>query len=247
MSVEDAYELAQQAVETQAGFTPGDRAMWSRELVGKQIALSHPLLWKDRKDNVWRYAWEVPTINSGGMTFRVVMNAATGEVLHLRPTTFGDRCTPASFSGESAVAQPQNPLISQRYVWATMGSAVGAPFTDDAHKVSTYGYPEEVVYHGTQVQACGNDYVYYEVLPLTRDEFNRPFYSGASGSTNPASAAGDAMWFTYQTMGTLMSLGRNGWDGSGGRAAVVVDAHGAYGLGDRSYFQSDPSNIAPLH
>ncbi len=238
--------MAQGEAAVQPEFHAADRSTWTPDLVEGQIKAAKLLLWNDGMTASWRYAWEVPTLDAFGLGYRIVMDAGTGQVLELQPTAVDHTCSPSSNTNEAATANPQNPSILNRSLWATPASDRGAGFVAEAHRAPTYGVPDIQIFHGTDSPKC-NGNGWYELLPLPQGTDGKPLYDGASGNPYPGSVAGDAMWFTYETMQTLHNLGRNGWDGAGGNAPVVVDAHYPFWYHDAANFHRDADAYAPAN
>jgi len=242
----EAYNMAQEEAAVQPDFHPADRSTWTPDLVEGQIKAAKLLLWNDGMTASWRYAWEVPTLDAFGLGYRIVMDAGTGQVLELQPTAVDHTCSPSSNTNEAATANPQNPSILNRNLWATPASDRGPSFVAEAHRAPTYGVPDVQIFQGWDSPVC-NGNGWYQLLPLPQGSDGRPLYDGASRTTYPGSVAGDAMWFTYETMQTIHNLGRNGWDGSGGPAKVVVDAHYPVWYQDAANFTRVGDAYAPAN
>lgn len=84
----------------------------------------------------------------------------------------------------------------------------------------------------------------YTVMPLTTNANGNVAYAATTGggTTWRGNVAGDALNFTRDTMSSFSTLGRNGWNGSGGAAHVVVESNIIAGAG-RAFFVRQNSNV----
>ena len=229
-----AWEVAQTSVNTWPGFDPGDPVTWSSELISEQIAVTRLLLHPSGDGTSFRFEWRVPTLDRDRQPHAVTLDAATGEVLLVTSASLDGDCGPDETASVSAVADPQNPAVANRSLWATELTLLEqAPlprdqFQYEAHRPGTFNQiPEIELYMGYGAGLCsGKDIA---LVPI-KEVSGAPLYTDYTDPiVVPGKAAGDALYFTYLTMRTFKNtFNRYSYDNSGATARVVVDAENAW-------------------
>ncbi len=221
----EAYSAVQVGVQDWPGFLPGDPAEWSPSVVESDIARTRLLLHSTGDGRSFRYVWESPTRGDSGVVLIATLDAETGKLVSLEDQTAWSECSPnPNTTQDGALGEPQNQSMIIRWVWATEASDRGEDYTHEAHKKSSSNNPDIQVFMGTDDDACDwSGTQLYSLMPIKTIGY-WPKYDDYTSPTVPGRSGTDAMFFTYKTMATLKSWGRNSWNGSGGAAKIVVDA-----------------------
>lgn len=205
------------------------------ETVSLELAQNGQLFLEEDPAGTWRLVWHLPAQSHGGEPYPLVLDAATGQILRLVREVMDATCSPFTNQVVQALAYPQNPALSPRWLWATTAPDRAAPWTHEAHLPQTATRPGIEIYFailpgesGTAICSLICPNTAYGVLPLTSIT-GTPAYTDVAAETQvPGKEAGDALWNTYQTMNTFWALFRwKGFDGLGSPARVVVRFLGA--------------------
>lgn len=221
----NAVDRAVDRVQTQPNFRaepPG------RMTIGQRVWRSSNTKLKlvSTGPGTFRYAWFTYANDVHGEEHAVVLDAETAEVLAIGPLHRRSNCQPSPYQSVSAQGQPVRPDLRNAGVRRTLAANVTndrpTPYTREGFW--SVG-PRMSITQETTTQAfkcdqntTGAAYTLFPVVidgttPTYRDDGNwRGF------------AAGDALHNTKKTMEALALLGRNGWDGMGGDANIVLDS-----------------------
>lgn len=203
-----------------------------------------------QRNGEFRYVWKTGAIDDNGAEWSVLVDAQSARPV-VAMTHRLSNCGPSYPNAwETAIIRPSHPNwgpfeekegqatpIGDQFQWYST-SSYWAPFTHEA--VWTGGQtnvPNVVVYQqigngsisdpNTSPYKCqaGEGYS-YSLVPLRGDPFttgsNEPIYENDHGWLGRI--AGDALRFSRETMLAFASLNRNGWDGAGSQASVVIDS-----------------------
>ncbi len=238
----DAFERTQGALVTRPGFEAALWHGWPHEFVLQLQAHTELILVSDGDDNLFRFGWDVPTVDANGHPYHVLLDATTGEIVSVEDRLMDGVCGAQTGRPQvGAVGIPQNPNIAlqgNRNLWATT-TTERPGFTHEGHRLNGgAGVPELEVYYGTTSSAywCDDGTLYgllalnvvngyprfdnYIVNPPMLNNPNYPDYN-----LYPGKAAADAMWFTHVTMSRLNSspFNWNSYDGAGSIARNTVN------------------------
>lgn len=191
----------------------------------------------------FRYAFFTFANAANGVYYSVVIDAETEEILQISEVNPRSNCAPTA--GGQAVAAEGHPVRDdlrnagvRRSVNALTTTNRPSPFTHEGHWNNG---PAMSVWQETNTQAfkCNQSAATsYTLFPLLADgglvsyrfRTNHPEWNGY--------AAGDAIHHTNETMRAFADLGRNGWDGAGGDANVIIEST-RFGGADYAYFLID--------
>lgn len=226
----DAYDVTQEAVWRWPEFRPADRSMWSSDLVASQVEATHLWLESTGDGSHFRFVWFVPTLDLDEVPYSAWIDAASGELLSLasvQMTATSPSCAPKGTTQTSAVGLPQNSSMSNRSVWAGIGSNHDGFAYEGARLAADGTVPPIEIYMGSSETGyvCNATTKKYAMVPLNAQSGTVYYDNYTSPITVPGKAAGDAAHFTAETMRTLKSLGWYSYDGAGATARVVVDAN----------------------
>lgn len=180
-------------------------------------------------DGTFRSAYFTIGDSAEGEPYSVVLDAENRRLLSMTASNPSSNCTPTA--PESYVTAYSIPVRPELTNWRTMKANVGSrpgflAFTHEGVWLPAGG-PKMLVYFGTNdysYMCNGNGYTLYPLKIRPSLDCCTPVYDDYD--LYPAghfSAAGDALWNTYKTMGAFKALGRNGWDNLGGDAKIVVN------------------------
>ena len=206
-------------------------------------------------DGVFRPAYFTVAQDGNGEPYSVVLDAVNERLIAVAESNPGGNCSPSATNQVTAYGIPVRPEItSWRTMKANVATRYGANYTHEGLFVGSNAI-RHIVYHGTETSGwkcgAGASYTVHPVKvnstlsasPVYDDYNNYPDYTFGH-PTFFGRAAGDALWNTSRTMAMFKALGRNGWDGLGGDARIVVHAVG--GVADRGKWIYQSSSQAPL-
>jgi hypothetical protein len=256
--VADAYAAAVEAAARWPGFVPRDPAQLTRTTVEARQAASKLMLVSSGDGASFSFMWRVHLADRDGDSYIAFLDAGTGVLTSLdrANANSSQSCSPKTQNTRSAVGKPQNgdAGLLDRSIWATDESNHD-DFDCEGGRASGGGIPAIEIYFGTYEPGYVCDWpgAQYAMVPLQENEENPPKAEyedvdwGEWGEFHiPGRAAGDALWFTYQTMYTLYNdLGWESYDGNGAVARVTVED--SSGDTDDAFFMSseDDATYAP--
>ena len=251
--VADAYAAATEAATRWPGFVPRDPAQWAPTSADAQQAASKLLLVSSGDGASFSFMWQIHVADRDGNSYIALLDADTGVLASLgrANANSSQSCSPKTQNTRSAVGKPQNEDagLPDRSIWATDESNHD-DFDCEGGRPSGGGIPAIEIYFGTYESGYVCDWpdAQYAMVPLQEDEEETPLYENRTWGyySYPGRAAGDALWFTYQTMYTLYNnLGWYSYDDNGAVARVVVEDYS--GDHDEGFFMSlgDDATYAP--
>ena len=184
------------------------------------------------QDGISRLAYESVLEDGASLPYRVAVDAATEEILRIVPEFAAGNCqptTPVSISSATGVPLRSADGVPNR---ALSANATGGRPTwlsslrYEAYEPSQWNMPRVLTFQQTEDSAfvCGvSPAIPYTLFPL-RSSAGTPTYDDFGDGWRGREAA-DAIHHTVKTMEAFRTLGRNGWDGSGSDASIVVDAY----------------------
>ncbi|HEX6899886.1 MAG TPA: hypothetical protein VF789_09235 [Thermoanaerobaculia bacterium] len=231
-----AVDRALQRLRSHPGFRPGSSA----DLLPSQRAYrkANTRLKLVQSGDTFRYAYFTFANDERGVEHNVVIDAQSEEVLAVSKARVGNNCNPTGpWTSVNARGIPVRPELRGTVTRSLKANVAPnrSPFT---HEGFYYATPTISALQETNnpTFACGGVTPAYTLIPLSVDgTTGYPTYRNVGEWQG--SAAGDAMYHTYQTMQALISLGRNGWDNNFGDANIVVESTL---LTDAATFVMDP-------
>lgn len=198
-----------------------------------------------RRDGASVLAWHTVAFDDRDTEYEVVVDAETGRVLAYYNFIRESDCSPTTpLQLVTAVTVPVRPDTPSRTLEANVASRSGG-YTHEGHHQTSYAM---TAYQQTNnLNFMCDDAVSdsYTVVPLTTDANGQVSYaptSNGTGTTWRGEVAGDGLHFTRATMTAFSTLGRNGWDGLGAPAHVVVESTIIAGAG-RAFFRHNNTNV----
>lgn len=218
-----AVDRALQGLQSRPGFRPESSA----DLIFSKRAYrnENTRLKLVQSGDTFRYTYFTFANDERGVEHHVVIDAQSEEILAVSNATMRNNCNPtepwASVSAKGVPVRPELRSTVTRSLKANVAPN-RSPFT---HEGFYYAAPTISALQETTnpTFACGGITPAYTLFPLSVDgTTGYPTYKNVGEWQG--SAAGDAMYHTYQTMQALITLGRNGWDNNFGDANIVVDS-----------------------
>lgn len=206
-------------------------------------------------DGVFRPAYFTVAQDGQGEPYSVVLDAVNERLIAVAEANPGGNCLPNASSQVTAYGIPVRPEITS---WRTMKANVATRYSNNYTHEGLWTNANNIrniVYHGiTDTNwRCGTGKSYtVHPLKVNPNLSTSPVYDNYDNYPDYTfgfvpfygRAAGDALWHTSRTMDVFKALGRNGWDGVGGDARIVVHAYST--LGDQGKFVYNTSSSAPL-
>jgi hypothetical protein len=226
----DAYTLAAEAAAQSPAFTPPERATVAAAFVEAEQAASKLLLVSSGDGASFRFLWQVPLTDRNGASYRAFLDAGTGMLLSFEKVDVSSSpsCWAKTATQVAGVGIPQNdepPPIPNRSIWASLQSNHDGFTYEGDHMTPNGQIPTIQIFFGTNEPsfACNTSTAKYGMVPLQTSGGTPTFENWQSPIAVPGRAAGDALWFTYQTMQTFSQLGWYSYNGLGSWANLVVD------------------------
>lgn len=177
----------------------------------------------------FRYAYFTFAEDARGGYHEVIVDAENGRLLGTSNANPGGNCFASNPSTVvTAIGVPVRAGVPNRTLQASPVSTRPAPFTHEGFWLaSSTAWPSSSVYQQTTMAnfKCDvNVTTSYTLFPLTTNANGVPVYDDVPGTPWNGRAAGDALYHTWQTMRAFATLGRDGWNGSGAEARIIVDS-----------------------
>jgi hypothetical protein len=207
-----------------------------------------------QKGSEFRYAYFTFANDAKGIYHHIVIDAESEAILGISEVNPRSNCHPTpGGTPYQAWGIPVRPDVSVRILSATTASDRPAPFDHEAFWNT--GIRMSIVQDTLNIPfMCNydpqNPTRRYTLFPLVKEagiiEFKDRPAPERPDEPWAGSAAGDALHHTQTTMSVFNYLGRNGWDGVGGDANVVIQSTYEGGV-DQAFFVIDPggSNVLP--
>jgi hypothetical protein len=211
----------------------------------------------------FRFAYFTGAVDGNGMPHRLIIDAETDQVLARGVNAAGSNCSPSAGTLDSAYSIPvrYNDGVPMRTgIKATIPTSRVFPPGGYTHegtwlysgiKMTVYNHIlENTSTASTNAWKCNTSSTYsYTTFPLYSDTpGGTPIYKDRPGPDPDrawaGSAAGDALWHTYQTMRTFVGFGRAGWNNSNGPANITIDKFYSNDL-DRGIFKNGDGITEP--
>lgn len=199
-----------------------------------------------------RYAYVTFAEDARGGYHQVIVDAEDSRLLATSEANPSGNCFASNPSTVvTAIGVPVRAGVPNRTLQASPVSTRPAPFTHEGFWLtSSAAWPSSSVYQETTMAnfKCDvNVTTSYTLFPLTTNANGVPVYDDVAGTPWNGRAAGDALYHTWQTMRAFATLGRNGWDGAGSEAKIVVESSaGNVGFtdtaGDQAQFIYNPKD-----
>ena len=204
------------------------------------------------------YAYILPALDSDRNNYRITLDAETEEILHLDPADlFGNCFQTEPRTNYAATAKRVRPEPAD----ITTVRANGSPDRGGVAVLDYEGFSQAYsVYPSMSVlQEVSNDAFQcypdnppsrlsaYTVFPLKSTRFYEDFTEG--GTTWRGFRAGDALYYTGETMAALSTMGlTGGWSRTGSDANTVVEYRNDAPLDNARFVQDDLDyQRAPKH
>lgn len=186
----------------------------------------------------FRYVWFTFVQDEHGVDYAVMLDAESEEIVGMGRVARDSNCSPTTpLTSVSAIGFPVRPDRVAAGVRRTLKANVTAdrpaPFTHEGYYGNASGV-DITVFQETEDSAfaCSSERQ-YTVFPLMSESGTVAYREGPVWRGD---AAGDALYHTKETMAAFATLGRDGWNGNGGDAKVVIQST-FLGSNDQAFFR----------
>jgi hypothetical protein len=178
----------------------------------------------------FRFAYFTFAEDASGRYHGVVIDAEDDRLIGTGEANPGGNCSPQNRNiSVNAVGIPVRSGVPNRVLKASPTTERPAPFTHEGFYLTESTLrPSQAVFQETSNPAfrCNTTVIYtHSLFPLRTDANGVPTYGNfADTGVWEGKVAGDALYHTFQTMRAFQTMQRNGWDGSGADAKIVIES-----------------------